>query len=322
MASQLGSENSMANSEHVDIIVKFIRDFTNQGILRPELAQLQEILGCVKWEITGARRPRRSVRIRALKYELRRGARRTGRREQVSTTYKHKMHPLFPSFCNSILYLEHITSSPPSLTLFRNVRIYSDDIDIRTATWFLIKEDGEDGEWRMENMDNDMVLQALMNLPENNMFSNLFKLLENTVRSIVSAVRSKIQQRLGYAMNCVMEVEEAALCIARQEIEKTAAEMVVVVGKVVALEDLENAYERMVMSYQGCVNLMLWLLWIWDLARQVELILRWVRWKKWRMSLCIRHYKKEAGIWGRKLSKYFCKSASWKEWKYQKIRVT
>nr|CCA17978.1 AlNc14C42G3554 [Albugo laibachii Nc14] len=275
MASQLGSENSMANSEHVDIIVKFIRDFTNQGILRPELAQLQEILGCVKWEITGARRPRRSL-----------------------------------------------SNAEIRLTLFRNVRIYSDDIDIRTATWFLIKEDGEDGEWRMENMDNDMVLQALMNLPENNMFSNLFKLLENTVRSIVSAVRSKIQQRLGYAMNCVMEVEEAALCIARQEIEKTAAEMVVVVGKVVALEDLENAYERMVMSYQGCVNLMLWLLWIWDLARQVELILRWVRWKKWRMSLCIRHYKKEAGIWGRKLSKYFCKSASWKEWKYQKIRVT
>ena len=85
----------MANSEHVDIIVKFIRDFTNQGILRPEyvesrlmmanlltkvlpeprLAQLQEILGCVKWEITGARRPRRSVRIRALKYELRRCSR-------------------------------------------------------------------------------------------------------------------------------------------------------------------------------------------------------------------------------------------------------
>ena len=154
------------------------------------------------------------------------------------------------------------------------------------------------------------------------MFNKLFKLMENTVRSIVSAVRSKIQQWLGYAMNRVVEVEEAALCIARQEIEKTAAEMVVVVGKVVALEDLENAYERLVMSYQGCVNLMLWLLWIWDLARQVELILRWVRWKKWRMSLCIRHYKKEAGIWGRKLSKYFCKSASWKEWKYQKIRVT
>nr|CCA16905.1 AlNc14C27G2642 [Albugo laibachii Nc14] len=103
---------------------------------------------------------------------------------------------------------------------------------------------------------------------------------------------------------------------------KRATNMVVVVGKVAALEDLENAYERMVMSYQGCVNLMLWLLWIWDLARQVELILRWFRWKKWRMSLCIRHYKKEAGIWGQNRSKYFCKSTSWKEWKYQKIQVT
>nr|CCA16162.1 AlNc14C19G1943 [Albugo laibachii Nc14] len=82
----------------------------------------------------------------------------------------------------------------------------------------------------MEN-ENEMVLQALWNLPENNTFSNLFKLLESTVCSIVSAVRSKIQQWLGYA-----------------EIKKTTAEMVVVVGKVVALEDVENAYERMVMS--------------------------------------------------------------------------
>ena len=172
----------------------------------------------------------------------------------------------------------------------------------------------------MENIYNQMNAINTLQSTKQNMFYQVFDLLKSTVRSIISAVRSKIQQWLGYAINRVVEVEEAALSIARQEFKKTAAEMVVVVGKVVAVEELENAYERMVLSYQGYVNLVLWLLWIWDLARQFELISRWIQWKKWRMSLFIRHFKKDAGIWGRKLSKYFCKSASWKEWKYQKVR--
>lgn len=151
------------------------------------------------------------------------------------------------------------------------------------------------------------------------LLEEIFDTVIDTVCSIVSAVRTKIRQWLGYTINRVVEVEEAAVIIARKATEKVATEMLVVVGKVVAIEYLEDNYKRMMLSYQGCINLIQWLCWVWDIARQIESVLRWARWKKWRLTTCTRRYKRDAGMWGSTYWGYLCKSTNWKEWNVKHI---